>query len=865
MALLRWPLPSSFAGNSNKEVRYTGEKRIYHTVRIKSTKPKIDGKLDDACWIEGEWAGNFREHMPLEGGKPSQNTEVKILHDEENIYVAFRCYDSEPDKTDRQKGHRDEFTGDIAGINFDSYYDHRTGFEFNLTAGGSKIDLLLTNEKFDVNWNPVWDGAVGQMDSGWIAEMQIPFSQLRYNNQDIQVWGLHCWRWLNRNKEEDQWNLIPRDNGGPLYYFGELHGLNGLPAIRRMEFMPYTLGKIRTYKEEEGNPFADGKEMAASLGLDGKLGIGSNFTVDYTLNPDFGQVEADPSNLNLTAFETYYEEKRPYFMEGSNIFDYSIDDNQLFYSRRIGHKPLYEPPVNEGEYLDLPDNTSILGAVKLTGKTSRGLSLGIMENLTSAEYAKVSSPEGDRKIMAEPLTNYIVARLQQDIDSSNAMIGGMMTSTLRDLNHHHLNSIAERAITGGLDFQHYLKNKTYKIDLKTMFSSISGSPQAISLLQKESSRYYQRPDADHLSLDTTLTKFTGHGGSLAFNKLSNGKWRYGIGTQWASPGLELNDIGFQLNADLIEQNQSLGFVENTPGRVFRTFSITLNESNHWNFGGEYLYASTSLNMFSVFTNKWFLFTELTRQGKTLNTNLLRGGPGVFVSGETRFSSFMNTDDSKKIFLSLGYFTGYADRFDSYYHNILTQINWKLSHSFLLSPELMYSKGGDKYQYIANESFEHEGLYLLGQLERETYKFTLRLNYAVTPELSLQYYGSPYITMGKYKNFRYLAHEQSKKPAEVFGSYSESELSYDPVARTYQLTEDPFLAFENPDFNFREFRSNLVARWEYKPGSALFVVWTNNQSSWENITNHDFGYNFRQLFSSKPTNIFLIKFSYWFSV
>jgi hypothetical protein len=482
---------------------FAGETRIYNTIHIKSGKPEIDGVLDDACWLEGEWTGNYRQNMPTEGAQPSQKTEFKILYDDENIYVAILAYDNEPDKIDRQMTRRDERMGDIVGVNFDSYFDHRTGFEFNLTAAGCKIDLILTNDGFDTNWNPVWDGKVGLMDSGWIAEMQIPLSQLRYGKQESQVWGLHAWRWINRNRESDHWNLIPRGNAGLLYYFGELHGLNNLPKIRRMEFMPYTLAKMEIYPKTEGDPYKDGFDPGVAIGLDGKFGLGSNFTVDYTINPDFGQVEADPSELNLTAFETYYEEKRPFFIEGRNIFEYSFDDNQLFYSRRIGHIPMYKYEPDSGEYVNQPEYTSIIGALKLTGKTRKGLSVGVVESLTSREYTEISSPEGERKMVAEPLTNYFVGRIQKDINKSNTMIGGMVTSTLRDIDHNYLNHINKSATTGGVDFRHYLLNKSFYINIKALISQVQGSTSAITSLQKESSRYYQRPDAPHLKVDTT--------------------------------------------------------------------------------------------------------------------------------------------------------------------------------------------------------------------------------------------------------------------------------------------------------------------------------------------------------------------------
>ena len=847
---------------------FTGETRIYNTVHISSGKPKIDGVLDDACWLEGEWTGNYRQNMPAEGAPPSQKTEFKILYDDENIYVAILAYDNEPDKIDRQMTRRDERLGDIVGINFDSYFDHRTGFEFNLTAAGCKIDLILTNDGFDTNWNPVWDGKVGLMDSGWIAEMQIPLSQLRYGKQKEQVWGLHAWRWINRNRESDHWNLIPRDNAGLLYYFGELHGLNNLPKIRRMEFMPYTLGKMEVYPKTEGDPYKDGFDPSAAIGLDGKFGLGSNFTVDYTINPDFGQVEADPSELNLTAFETYYEEKRPFFIEGRNIFEYSFDDNQLFYSRRIGHIPMYRYEPDSGEYAKQPEYTSILGALKLTGKTSKGLSVGVVESLTSREYTEISSPEGERKMEAEPLTNYFVGRVQKDINKSNTMIGGMVTSTLRDIDHNYLDHINKSALTGGVDFRHYLMNKTFYIDFKALISQVQGSTTAITSLQKESSRYYQRPDAPHLKVDTTATQLTGYGGILEFVKGANGKWRYGVGTHWRSPGMELNDLGFQNKADEIWEGQMVGYVENTPKGFFRTYEITLSEINFWNFGGEYLYSALELEGTSLFTNKWGLNIDLNRQGKTLNTSLLRGGPGVYQHGYTEQEYEISSDESRKVFLAIQYENSFSDDRISHHNEIALDLNWKATTSMVLSSELIFNKSIDDLQYIEDDNIAATGNYVMGRLTRKTDMITFRFSYALTPEFTIQYYGSPYISMGEYEAFKTLADPNTEDPDKVFHTFNESEIQYDENTRKYLVFDgtnpEPLYSFDNPDFNFREFRSNLVARWEYRPGSVIYLVWTHNRTSDENITNDNIGYNFSGLFNEPARNVFLIKFSYWFS-
>ncbi|HJX71772.1 MAG TPA: DUF5916 domain-containing protein, partial [Bacteroidales bacterium] len=276
-------------------------KRVYQTEEI-SNPPKIDGILNDICWKSGNWSSGYRQFMPEEGAEPSAKTEIKILYDELNIYVAIRAFD-DPEKIDRQMGRRDHFNGDIVGICFDSYFDHRAGYEFDLTAAGVKLDLLLFNGGWDTNWDAVWYGEVGFEDSAWVAEMQIPLSQLRYDNIDEQIWGMHSWRWINRNQEENQWNLMPRDNNNYPHYFGEIHGIRNISRSRKIELLPFSLAKLSTSAKEAGNPFATGKETNINAGMDGKIGIASNFTLDFTINPDFGQVEADPAELNLTVFE----------------------------------------------------------------------------------------------------------------------------------------------------------------------------------------------------------------------------------------------------------------------------------------------------------------------------------------------------------------------------------------------------------------------------------------------------------------------------------------------------------------------------------------------------------------------------------
>jgi hypothetical protein len=850
--------------------QYTSEgKRIYETVRLKAEPPRIDGNLNDPCWEEGIWSGNYRQYMPAENEDPSQKTHLKILYDEENIYVAIRAFDRETEKIDRQLGRRDEFRGDIVGVCFDSYFDHRTGFEFDLTASGSKIDLILLNDGWDTNWDAVWYGKTGVEDSAWTAEFQIPLSQLRYGNKEVHTWGLHSWRWINRNQEEDQWNLMPRDNPGNLFSIGELHGISGITRKRKMELLPYISGHLKTFKSEPGNPYATGKDWGANMGIDGKLGISSDFTLDFTVNPDFGQVEADPSVLNLTAFEVFYEEKRPFFLEGKNILDFDFGSDLLFYSRRIGHQPIYSPELNEEEYAEKISNTRILGALKLTGKTKKGLSIGIIESLTAREQVEITGDDGIRNETVEPLTHYFIARVQKDIHAGNTLLGGMFTSTHRSLQDPYLFGINREAYTGGLDFKHFMKNKTFYLDGKMVFSYLQGDPWAMENLQCASAHYFQRPDADYLMVDSTSHHISGWGGSIKGGKGSNGKWRYSAGISWRSPGLDLNDVGYLQMADLIEEEMELGYVENEPKGIFRMYQVFLSQTNRWNFGGDFLESRWGLSLQATFANKWQLEGSTMYQGGSLDTRLLRGGPAIHMLGFLHDRYSISTDPSRKLSFRTGiHFHVYEDKI-SKMSQLFSGITYRLTNALRFSTDVDYTTESDNYQYIDRMLVDQEERYLLGKIDRETLGITLRADLAVTPQFTIQYYGNPYISMGNYRDIKKVSDPESRYPDEIYHIYQSGEIQFDEVNNQYHITESSSqrtsFTLENPDFNFRQFRSNLVARWEYKPGSTFYLVWTHGRTGYDNRTDMSLSKSIDNLFDLHPENVFLIKFNYWFQI
>ncbi len=414
-------------------------KRSYVTAHVNPHAPSIDGKLGDPVWAKVEWQGDFVQREPYEGAKPSERTAFKILFDDKALYVAIRAFDSEPVKIERRVSRRDTIDGDWVDITLDSYFDHLTGFCFGVNAAGVKADQLFVNGGLgdndqDMSWDPIWEVETSVDAEGWTAEMRIPFSQLRFGNKDEQVWGLQVTRGLFRKDETSNWQFIPRNSPGWVHMFGELRGIKGIRPPRQVEIVPYTVGKLQAFRRVPGNPFATGRDKALFGGLDGKIGVTHDLTLNFTVNPDFGQVEADPSVVNLTAFETYYQEKRPFFVEGRNILSFQLmggdgdnSSDNLFYSRRIGRTPQYARSRRPRRYARA---TNILGAFKLTGKTRSGLSIGVLESVTSKETASISQmakPKPDGRA----LTNYFGLRVQKDYNQGGTTIGGMLTATNR--------------------------------------------------------------------------------------------------------------------------------------------------------------------------------------------------------------------------------------------------------------------------------------------------------------------------------------------------------------------------------------------------------------------------------------------------
>lgn len=856
------------ANNSAKDSinpQTTKPSRTYTTTRLTTPKPLIDGKLDDACWKTGEWAGDFIQWIPKEGAKPSQPSQVKVLYDDKSIYVALRAFDSEPKKISRKAGRRDEIIGDAMGIAFDSYHDHRTGFEFTVTAAGQKVDLIDINPfSWDMNWNAVWYVKTGLEDSAWVAEYEIPLSQLRYSKDPEQVWGMHVWRWIDRFSEESDWEPQSLTGPGILYAFGELKGIREIPKSQRIEIMPYAVGKLKTFDKVPANPFASkGRTWLGNVGLDAKIGLSSNFTADFTVNPDFGQVESDPSVMNLTAFETFYEEKRPFFLEGKNIFNFELGDDKMFYTRRIGQAPTYHPELGANQYIDYPDNTSILSAMKISGKSKKGLAVGVLQSMTAGEKGELSTNGVKSKMRVEPLTSYTVGRVQQDFNEGTTVLGGIFTATNRFINDPYLEFLNKNSFSGGIDLLHQWRQKEFFVDARIIGSTINGNAEAIRNLQLSSARYFQRPDADYMNFDPARTQLSGQGGRIKIGKGSKGLWRYSGEFNWRSPGLDLNDIGYMKMADLVSQETEISYFVNKPVSIFRTYSVALRQSNNWDYGLNYLYSGVFLTSKLDFLNRWAVAPSVRYRGEGYDNRILRGGASMRLPALWQGSLDFHTDNAKKFIISLN--GSHEAAQNGTYRNSFAQATATAIpyNALKLSVSMNYSENMDNLQYVGTKILDGKSKYILAHLNQKTLGATFRVDYNITPEISIQYYGSPFASVGKYSKLKEVTNPRASAYADRFKLL---DARFEDNAYQVAATEDaPAYSVSNPDFTFNQFRSNLVFRWEYRPGSQLFFVWANERTGWENDSNSSVGKAIGQINDVAPTNIFLIKLSYWFSL
>jgi len=851
--------------------------KTYTTTKLEKSSIKIDGNFNDKDWNKITWEGNFTQYEPNEGEKPSQNTEFKILYDNNNLYVAIKAYDTEPAKIEKRMSRRDSWDGDLVAIQLDSYFDKKTAFIFAVSASGVRSDAVTTNDDVnndDSTWDPLWEVKTSITSDGWNAEMKIPLSQLRFNNKVHKTWGLEVVRFYFRNKEWNMWQYIPQKSSGWVSRFGELNGISNLKPKRQIEISPYFSSKLELYEKENGNPYADGKDIILNAGVDGKIGITNNLTLDFAINPDFGQVEADPSEVNLTAFETFFSEKRPFFVEGSNITDYQITPggspwarDNLFYSRRLGSSPHYYPNIANNEYVKMPENSRILGALKLTGKTKSGLSIGIIESLTNKEFAKINSNENERKEEVEPFTNFFATRLQKDMNEGNTIFGGMLTSTYRFINNPNLDFLNTSALTSGLDFKQFLKDKKYYISANLVASKIDGSTNAISEQQLSSRRYFQRPDADYLQYDSTRTTLSGYGGNLTFGKQSNKGLRYAANLTWRSPCLELNDIGYMRRANNIFQYVWGGYKITKPFSIFRQAGINANEWSGWDYGGTSTFFGGNISTWFQLKNFWSISLSATKETENVDNSILRGGPAMITPGSFNYNIGMGTNSTKKLTLNLSFYNSYGNNKSSSGYGIFAFINYRPINILSISLAPHYNANKSDLQYISTQNMNNDTRYIFGNIDQKTLSVTMRVNLNITPDFTIQYYGAPFVSSGLYSDYKKITDSKNNIYENRFHSFGENEIEYLLENEMYEINEIGSASnyyFGKPDFNYKQFRSNLVLRWEYKPGSLLYLVWSQDKTNY-NSSNGEFDIkeNLKDMFKVSAFDVILLKLSYRF--
>ena len=844
----------------------------------------IDGVLSEPIY-SSEAVTTFIQKDPDEGKPATEKSEVWISYDDHNIYFSGKFLDSRTDSIDATLMRRDNLVeSDWFWIYIDPYNDDRTGFYFSVNPGGSICDGTLFNDDgMDDSWDGVWENQTTVDENGWNVEIKIPFAQLRFKESNEMTWGINLNRDIKRKHEMSFYVLVPKKESGFVSKFADLIGLNGIKPKQRFEVLPYFVQKAQYLVHDENDPFYKSNQYSTSLGADVKFSLGSNLNVDATINPDFGQVEVDPAIINLSEFETFYEEKRPFFIEGSNIFSFGYGGSnnnwgfnfsipELTYSRRIGRPP--QGNVNTEGDVDYPSETRILGAVKLTGKIDEPWSIGAFSSLTERTFAKIRTSTGvDIEEQVEPLTHYGVFRTQKEFNSGKQAIGMIFTSVNRDLNSENLNSfLSNQAYTFGTDGWTFLDDdETYVITGSIIGSYTSGTKDYLIRLQQQPYRYMQRPDKTYMPLDSNRTSIAGYFSRVMLNK-QKGNFYVNAGLGIISPGFEYNDLGSQWFADRINGHIVTGYRWFDPDEIFRRKSVYLAYNRTSDYEDNISRSGFYMNGGGQFLNYYGFNFFGSYNFESVSTSLTRGGPKLFIPPNYSFGIEAYSDSRENIIItpSAEY---YRSQTGSYQFDLGMQIEWKPSSQISFALEPAYSYNFSKYQWVGNFADQYavksyNTRYVFADLYQKTLSATLRLNWIFTPTLSLQLYVQPLLAVGDYEKFKEIVNPPSIEVKE-YGSAG-SLISYDEGSNSYTVDPDESgpaesFDFNNPDFNFKSLRGNLVLRWEALPGSVFYFAWTNSRVNFENPGELNLKSDFSNLINSESDNVFLVKFSYWIDI
>ncbi len=825
----------------------------------------IDGRLDEEAWQSATPITEFTQQAPMEGQSASERTEVRILYDDDALYIGAKLFDRHPPRS--RVGRRDMSmsASDWLTVIIDARHDHLTSFGFEVNPAGVRRDQTRASGQEDNSWDPVWEAATAVSDSGWFAELRIPFSQLRFSGAPEQTWGLQIERQIARNQEFSEWAYTPPGQAGGAPRYGHVTNLTRLATGKRLEFMPYIVSKAE-YVDRRGNSFRSDREYKIDGGLDLKYRLTSSLTLDATVNPDFGQVEVDPAVINLTAFETFFPEKRPFFIEGSEMFRFGDDgSNSVFYSRRIGRQPSLAPPYAAR---DVPNETRILGAAKLTGRTAGGWATGVIDAVTRREIARFRDADGTLgETVAEPLTNYFVGRARRELRSGQTSVGLLFGALNRDLETDELSAVLRSAAySGGIDFNHQWSQRTFRLEGFFAGSHVRGEPGVMAATQRLPYHYFQRPDADHLDYDPSRESLTGYAGSLSLSKQANRNWWGRARLNVVDPNYEVSDLGFQRRADRIDKQLIVEYNESRPRRGLRRHSAYFHALNEHNYGGENISNRAFVGAFGQFMNYWSANVNLqTSLAGTVDDRITRGGPAAYRQGFSSFNFNISSDPRNRIVGNIGAFVQAGEAGNA--SEIFTGLTIKPAPHWEVSLSPGFGRQFSEAQYLlrlddpaATNTFGTR--YVFAELSQNVLAINTRVNYTFTPVLSLQVYMQPFIATGDYGPPKEFA-----APGEyAFLEYGRDvgEIADGRVYPTGQASGGPSFALPAPDFNVRSLRGNAVMRWEWRPGSTLYLAWQQTRSDFEPIGDFGLGRDLGNIFSTSPDNVFLVKVSYWFN-
>lgn len=859
------------------------KQKVITAVRV--TEPvKIDGILEETPW-QTRGCEDFVQLMPDDGAAPTERTAVWVAYDEKYLYIAARCFDSEPGKISALLARKDgNAESDWFWLDIDPYYDRRTGYRFAVNPSSTLGDGTLYNdEEYDEVWDGVWTARARIDKQGWTLEMKIPFNQLRFKKQDKFTWGINFRRVIRRKNEEQGLVWIPRDESGFVSRFARLEGIKNIHPGRNIELIPYTVGRAEFGPEEEGNPFETGRQWSGNLGLDLKWGIKSNLILDATINPDFGEVELDPAVITLDAGEIYYDEKRPFFIEGSSTFDFGYGgvnevrkfdwgDPDFFYSRRIGQPPqVPKYPDHENMYVDHPGYTTILGAAKLTGKLGRGWNIGLLSAVTAREYAEIDDSGASDREAVEPLSYYNIVRVQKEFNSGRQGLGILATSVNRDLDTPRLEeSLVESAYALAVDGWTTLdKNNTWALSGWLGGTWLHGSPDSITRIKHSFPHYYQRPDAEHLSKDAGETRLNGWAGRLVLNK-QKGNFAFNAAVGAISPGFHSADMGFQNTADTINAHISAGYKSYRPGKLFRNWSLVAATHRTYDFDGTNLGSAYYIDARGQFLNYWGGLAMYIYYPDQFNKELTRGGPLLKTPSFSWFSTYLYTDSRKPVVVT---FTGNYQKGRNdlvwYALELRGRVKVRSNLSFSIAPH--YESYKTDLQWVTKRkdalmTATYGTRYIFSNIEVKELSAELRLDWTFSPKLTLQAYLQPYIYAAAYSGFKELARPGSFE----FNRYGGADAPVTDYGDIYQIDPDgpgpanPFL-LAKPDFNYVSLRGTVVLRWEFKPRSTFYLVWTQNREDFTADRDLKFRRDFRRLFDVEGYNIFMMKFTYRFQL